>query len=356
MGNFLVTDLKVIDSPQAGIGVARCLKMLGCKVYGGDDTPLVTSSNIFEKTFVIEEIRNLNLDSLVKKLIELKNLYGIEYIIPCYDETAILFSYIKDKLDYIGIQLIASSLDSVKKLRKDNLSNIFNSDNFASPETNLASSLDEARGFAEKMGYPVVVKGLTKGAFIANDQNELENAIKKVCGIWNNNEIKCLIQKFIKGKFINLLVAFKNGKIVSYLEMEKISLDSNGATWFGKLTTERQLFEDTLICCQNLQLSDSIIEIETILAENGKYYVYEVNYRPPAWIYAAALNGQNFLEIYLNPKEETIFGIKEAFFGRESCDFIRPVTDISQYTNLQFYSKGAAYKTANQKYPSELML
>jgi len=32
MGNFLVTDLKVIDSPQAGIGVARCLKMLGHKV------------------------------------------------------------------------------------------------------------------------------------------------------------------------------------------------------------------------------------------------------------------------------------------------------------------------------------
>lgn len=356
MGNFLVTDLKVVDSPQAGIGVARCLKMLGYKVYGGDDTPFVTSSDIFEKTFVIEEIRNLNLDSLVKKLIELKNIYGIEYIIPCYDETTILFSYIKEKLDFVGIQLIASSIDSIKKLRKNNLSNIFNLGKFASPETNLVNSIDEARDSANKMGYPVVVKGLTKGAFIAKDTVELDNAIKKVCGIWNNNEIKCLIQKYIKGKFINSMVAYKSGRIVSYLEMEKISLDSNGATWFGKLTSEKQLLKDIILTLHNLQLNDSIIEIETILAEDGKYYVYEVNYRPPAWIYAAALNGQNFLEIFMNPKPETVFGVKEVYFGRESRDFIKPIEDISQYTDLQFYSKGAAYKTAIQNYPSELML
>ena len=292
MGNFLVTDLKVIDSPQAGIGVARCLKMLGHKVYGGDDTPFVTSSAIFEKTFVIDEIRNLNLDSLVKKLIELKNIYGIEYIIPCYDETTILFSYIKEKLDFIGIKLIASSIDSIKKLRKDNLSNVFKFGKFASPETKLANSFDEAKFFADSMGYPVVVKGLTKGAFIAKDTVELDSAIKKVCGIWNNNEIKCLIQKHIKGKFINSLVAYKNRRIVSYLEMEKISLDSNGATWFGKMTTEKQLLENTIFALHDLQLNDSIIEIETILAEDGKYYLYEVNYRPPAWIYAAALNNQ----------------------------------------------------------------
>ena len=30
----LVTDLKVIDSPQAGIGVARCLKEAGFVVIG----------------------------------------------------------------------------------------------------------------------------------------------------------------------------------------------------------------------------------------------------------------------------------------------------------------------------------
>lgn len=31
-----------------------------------------------------------------------------------------------------------------------------------------------------------------------NNKDEIQGAIKKVCGIWNNNEIKCLIQKAVK--------------------------------------------------------------------------------------------------------------------------------------------------------------
>jgi hypothetical protein len=138
--------------------------------------------------------------------------------------------------------------------------------------------------------------------------------------------------------------------------MEKIAIDTNGATWFGKLTNKKLLFDDTLELCKKIGLGDSIIEIETILADNGKYYVYEANCRAPAWVYASALNGQNFLEIFLNPKGTTVFNTKEVFFGRETTDFIKKLEDISQYSNLQFYSKGAAYKNNNQKYPSELML
>lgn len=247
-------------------------------------------------------------------------------------------------------------MDVIKKLRKDNLPNIFKSGRLLTPATKTIYSIEEAVNFAESIGYPVFVKGMTKGAFIANNKEEIQGAIKKVCGIWNNNEIKCLIQKAIKGKYINPLIAYKEGKITSYIEMEKISLDSNGATWFGKLTTDKQLFEEVDNFCKSISLNDSIIEIETILDENGNYFVYEINSRPPAWIYASCLNGQNFFEYYLNPQKETVFNGKEVFFGRESIDFIKQIEDISQYTNLQFYSKGAAYKTNNQKYPSELML
>ena len=84
MANVLVTDLKVVDSPQAGIGVARCLNDMGHNVYGADDTPLVTTSDIFKETFVLEEIRTLNLDSLLNRLVDIKNKHNIEYIIRFY--------------------------------------------------------------------------------------------------------------------------------------------------------------------------------------------------------------------------------------------------------------------------------
>ncbi len=359
MSNFLVTDIKVIDSPQAGIGVARCLKTLGHKVYGIDDTPFVTNSDLFEAVFVIEEIRTLNLDNLVKKLINIKNLYHIDYIIPCYDETSILLSYIKDKLNYIGIQLIAPDIEVIKRLKKENLVNTFsgiNNKQLLIPETKVISSIKEAENYAMQINYPLVVKGMTKGVKIVENSTELSSAIKYICNIWNNGEIHCIIQKFIQGKSINALLSYKDERIVSYLEMEKIALDSNGATWFGKLTSDKNIFNVIADFCKYIKLNNSIIEIETILTEQGKYYVYEINYRPPAWIYSPALNGQNFLDIFLNPQKTVIFNNINAFFGRESNDFVKPLEDISQYEDLQFYAKGAAYKNDNQKYPSEIMI
>jgi len=46
---------------------------------------------------------------------------------------------------------------------------------------------------------------------------------------------------------------------------------------------------------------------------------------------------------------------KEGFFGREVKDFIRQ--NIQGYEDkIGFYSKGAAYKSKNLKYPSDLLL
>lgn len=241
-------------------------------------------------------------------------------------------------------------------MRKENLQNIFSGNKFVTPAIKVIFSITEAKEYAGFLEYPVFVKGITKGAIQVKNDQELESAVNRISNIWNNGEIKCMIQKSIKGKFVNVLFAYRNKNIVSYLEMEKIALDANGATWFGKLTNEKFLYDDVLEFCKKIELSNSIIEIETILAEDGKYYIYEVNCRAPAWIYASALNGQNFLEIFLHPKDMTIFNNKEVFFGRETTDFIKMPEDISQYSNLQFYSKGAAYKNDNQKYPSEFML
>ena len=355
MANFLVTDLKVIDSPQAGIGVARSLKAAGHNIFGADDTPLVTTSDLFEDTFVLEEIRTLNLDSLVKKLINLKEAYEIEYIVPCYDETAILFSFIREKLNFLKLQLIAPDLEALRKIRKTNLSNI-SSNYFAHPKTKVINSMDDAVSFAEEVGYPVFVKGLTKGAIRASNKDELITAVTRVTKIWNNGEISCIVQKEIVGKFQNALIAYKNGEIVCYAEMEKVGMDGNGAAWFGKIKTTTDLFDKVESICKHIQLNDCIIELETIKDENGENHLYEINPRPPAWIYATALNKQNFFEAFLNPKKKTVFNKHEVFFGKESSDFIKETVDLSQYSNLAMFSKGAAYKTDNQKYPSELIL
>jgi len=356
MANILVADLKVVDSPQAGIGVARCLKDAGHKIYGLDDTPLVTTSDLFEKTFVLEEIRTLNLDSLIKKLITYKEVYDIDYIVPCYDETAVLFSFIKEKLDFIDIKLIAPSINVLKKIRKENLINILPKE-LKTPKYKVISSINEAKEVANEIKYPVFVKGLTKAAIRVTNDDELEIAVKKICDIWNNGEISCIIQEEIKGTLVNALITYKNKHIIAFTEMEKVALDGNGATWFGKLTTSRNLFNPIKEMCDDIGLNDCIMEFETIKNEkDGEYYLYEINPRPPAWVYASALNKVNFLKLFIETPKNTVFNTNEIYFGRETIHFLKSLPHSIDGLNLKVYSKGAAYKNNTQKYPSELML
>lgn len=354
----LVTDLKVVDSPQAGLGVARCLKEAGFKVVGVDDTPLVTQNkDLFDKVFCWEEFRTLNFDSLIKKLIDVKNTYGLDYIFPCYDETAILFSFIKDKLDFLGINLLVSSKDTLKKLRKENLAELINGDDkYRTPKRKIIKSIEEAQKFAEILGFPVICKGLTKSAYICKNENDLSQNIRRICDIWNGGEIDCIVEEYITGRYVNCIVAIKNNKVVGFVEMQKIGLDQNGATWFGKIKKSKELLPLAEELVKKNDFSTCIIEIETIEKE-GKYFVYEINPRTPAWVYAPCLLGLNLPELPTRDriKEETSFVKEEGFFGREVKDFIRK--DIQGYEDkMNFYSKGAAYKSSGYKYPSELLL
>ncbi len=353
----LVTDLKVIDSPQAGIGVARCLRTAGINVIGIDNTPLFTSSpNLFKKAFCWEELATLNFDSLIKKIIDIKKFYSLQYIFPCYDETAILFSFIKDKLDFLNIKLISPPIETIKKIRKANLSNIIKrGDKYTVPRAKVINKIKQGAQFAQSIGYPVICKGLTKGAFTSKNEDDLKLNIKKVANIWNNGKVSCLIEEFIEGKYINCVAGIKDNKIISYVEMEKIGLDQNGATWFGKVKKTRFLFSLAKYLVKTVKFNDAVIEIETVFRE-GKYYIYEINPRTPAWIYAACILGLNIPESVVSLNNKKIKYIsREGFFGRETKHFIRE--DIDNYkTKMEFYAKGAAYKNENLKYPSEILL
>ena len=353
----LITDLKVVDSPQSGLGVARCLKEAGFEIIGVDDTPFVTQNpDLFKKVFCWDELRTLNFDALIKKLIDIKKIYGLDYIFPCYDETTILFSFIKDKLDFLKIKLVAPPKQTIKNLRKDNLAKMIKgSDKYLVPKGKVFSRTEGASEYANSLGYPVICKGLTKGAYISKNGDDLKQNIQKIANIWNSGEISCLVEEYITGKYVNCIVAIKENGIVGFVEMEKIGLDQNGATWFGKIRQTKELFPLAEELVKSNDFATSIIEIETIEKE-GKYFVYEINPRSPAWIYAPCLLGLNLPRLVISPSNKEVnFIEKEGFFGREVKDFIRQ--DIQGYeSKIDFYSKGAAYKSKDLKYPSDLLL
>ena len=245
------------------------------------------------------------------------------------------------------------------EFRKENLSKVINSsDNYTSPKRRIVNSLDKAQEFSQFLGYPVIVKGLTKGAYLCKNESDLRQNVQKISDIWNNGKIDCIIEEYITGKYINCILAIKDRKIVGFVEMEKIALDQNGATWFGKVKKTKELLPLGERLIKKNNFATSIIEIETIEKED-KYYVYEINPRSPAWTYAPCLLGlnlPNLVALEAGDKSKKIRFVKEeGFFGREVTDFVRK--DIQGYEGkMDFYSKGVAYKSKELKYPSELLL
>jgi len=149
-------------------------------------------------------------------------------------------------------------------------------------------------------------------------------------------------------------VGIKDNKIVAYVEMRKIGIDQNGATWFGKIEKTKEILPFTEHLVSLMPFGDSIIEVETIKVKDT-FYVYEVNPRSPAWIYAPCLLGLNIPKIVIGTSNKNAsFVNEEGYFGREIKDFIRK--DIRGFeNNIKFYPKGAAYKSGNLKYPSDLL-
>ena len=254
------------------------------------------------------------------------------------------------------IKLVAPPKQTIKSLRKDNLAKIIKGkDKYLVPRGKVVSRIEGALEYADSLGYPVICKGLTKGAYISKNKDDLKQNIQKIANIWNNGEVSCLIEEYISGKYVNCIVAIKENKIVGFVEMEKIGLDQNGATWFGKIKQTKELLPLAEELVKSNDFTTSIIEIETI-EKDGNYFVYEINPRSPAWIYAPCLLGLNLPRLVASSGNKKVSLIeKEGFFGREVKDFIRQ--DIQGYEGkIGFYSKGAAYKSKDLKYPSDLLL
>lgn len=352
----LVTDLKVIDSPQAWLWLSRCLVEWWVDIIGLDDTPFISrNKELFIDTFEVEEIRTLNFDALIKKIISFKEIYGARYIFPCYDETTILFSFIKDKLDFLWYTTFTPTKDVLKKISKTHLNslNIFSAQ-YRTPKTQHFTTIHEWVEWAQEIWYPVVCKGLVKDAYVCKNEKELVSSIEKISNIWNNGEISFLLQQYIFWRYKNSILCINHDKIVWYAEMSKVGLDVKWATWFGKLEITRDLFDFSLMLTHQYRFGSCIIEIETII-DNDVMYIYEINPRPPAWIYALCLAGLNLPMLLVNNYYwSTCFLEREYFFGRETQEYLVSAMEVRS-EHLVFYSKWAAYKTHHLKYPSELL-
>ena len=156
-----------------------------------------------------------------------------------WDEGLMQYGYGKKQIRGVATTFNCDShLDSDFTTRKDDCKTFLNTLGFPVPKGDIAFSLEEAKGIARKIGYPVAVKPVAghKGIGVTADVNaeELSFAFDSAIASIPENETKeVIIEKSISGVDFRLLCV--NGRFVAATERRPASVVGNGKSSIAEL-------------------------------------------------------------------------------------------------------------------------
>ena len=156
-----------------------------------------------------------------------------------WDEGLMQYGYGKKQIRGVATTFNCDShLDSDFTTRKDDCKTFLNTLGFPVPKGDIAFTLEEAKGIARKIGYPVAVKPVAghKGIGVTADVNaeELGFAFDSAIASIPENETKeVIIEKSISGVDFRLLCV--NGRFVAATERRPASVVGNGKSTIAEL-------------------------------------------------------------------------------------------------------------------------
>ena len=325
-----VTGLKIMSSPQTGFGVARSLKNCGCKVVGIDETPLTPAicSSYFDNVYMIKSLYTENLEEFIEDIKKIKKETNLKVIIPCCDSEIYFFSKYRKNLEEIGIKMLVPSLKSLKMTSKLYLYNL-KKYGLNIPKTIIVSEKNKLEDLTKELNFPIVCKGALKDSYIAKDKTDLLIYFDRINNMLHGGYGKVIFQEFIKGDFYCTTgVADSDNKLIRHMAMKKLGVDITGATWCG-LTIENEVLKKISEKFVEITKWVGPFELEFIKDSDGKYWLFEINPRLPAYIYLATASSQNMPEaiakLAVGEKIEKDFSyIKDLVFTRLAEEIIYP--------------------------------
>jgi len=294
-----VTGLKYIESPQPGYGLARSLKEAGYRVIGIDDSPLNTAfkSKDFDKVYVIRELIKEDKIEFLEKLRLIKEKENIRVIIPGFDREIFFFNSIRYEIEELGIKVMIPSSESLVKASKPHLYEL-NDKGIAVAETIKIRNFQDVEPATQRLGFPVVCKGLLKDAYVAESLTKAKLYFDIVRERWGGGQGSMLFQKYIAGEPIVLIgIADQENILVRAFVMKKLGTDSKGTTWSGY-----SLYDEKLISIAKKFTKETKwvgpFELEFLRTyETQEDFMFEVNPRFPSWVYFATAVGLNLPDI-----------------------------------------------------------
>ncbi|WP_038056110.1 ATP-grasp domain-containing protein [Thermodesulfobacterium hydrogeniphilum] len=336
MYKVAVSGINAVDNPGPGIGIAKSLKESDLEVmvlglaYDAME-PGIYMKWLIDKSYIMPyPSKGENL--LIERLLYIKNNFGLDAVIPALDAELPLFIKNASLLENYEIKTFLPTNDQFKLRGKDKLPEVADKIGVKIPKTKVITSYEELIEATEKLGFPVMIKGLFYKAYKAYNISQATSYFNSIVEEWG---YPVIVQEVISGEEINVVgVGDGKGGHFGLLGIKKLWITSLGKIWTGVTIKNEKLLSATEKFISEFHWKGAF-EFECITKDN-EIYLIEINPRFPAWVYFATGVGINLparlLKAALGLEVERDWNYEPGkFYIRFTDDF---VTDISEFQKI----------------------
>ena len=290
-----VTGLNAVDSPGPGVPVLRSLQESSLELaliglaYDVLD-PGNFMSQLIEASYVMP-YPDSGAENLLERLLVIHEQHRLDVIISTLDSELENYIAIAPKLKEHGIETLLPSQESFKMREKTLLVENIDKDIVPVPETLVLQDITALRQVADKMNFPLFIKGRFYEAYLARSIDEAVGFYHHIAGRWG---LPIIVQEYIRGEECNVVALAQEGKVTAAVAMKKLYLTDKGKAWAGVTIKNDQVLEISQKLIAQLNWTGAC-ELEFIV-QDGKVYLLEMNPRLPAWVYLATRAGVNLPE------------------------------------------------------------
>lgn len=162
-----ITGFAGLEEPGPGAAVAQSLRAgwkgaleLSAWTYGGPANSALLPA-VIDRAQVLPSL-DLGDERLFAAIVEHAKRSGIDVILPG-DADALSFARLAPRLAERGLRVLLPPVHRVDAITRANLPKFLHDQGFAAPLTVNVSAIDEIAAVADRIGYPLYVRGLASG-------------------------------------------------------------------------------------------------------------------------------------------------------------------------------------------------
>lgn len=291
-----VTGLHRGDNPQPGAAVVRSMRRVhpDLRVVGLSYDPL--ESGLYSQDIDrVDEAFMLPFpfkgpEALLERLVAIHRAVPFDALVPCLDSEIDNLIAIAPKLKSLGVRAILPTQKSLDDRAKARLDAFCKRHRVPAPRTLAADEPAKLVAFAEKIGYPLYVKGRFYEASLVYTPAQLIEAFERISARWG---APVMAQEALVGEEYDIVgLGDGEGGVVGHCAIKKMLRTAAGKGFAGIVVDDPALTKTARAIIKALKWRGPF-ELEFVKPLGRPHALLEMNPRFPAWVDFPAQIGCN---------------------------------------------------------------